>query len=333
MLRNQPKVLLTGAMHPEPLALIAEQAQVRLASATDPATLIAEAREADVIVVRHPLPEALFETATRLRGTVRHGAGIDMIPLEAATRHGIIVANAPSTNAVTVAEYAAGQMLTLARRLRDIDATLRRDGWAQARTLSDHSHDLAGRTLGLLGVGAIGSELARICHAGLRMNVIGYRRSAAAMPAGVAAVGLDALFERADVLVVCCPLDADTRGLVDRRRIGLMKPGALLINVARGPIIDEAALIDALREGRLGGAALDVFTEQPLDPASELLQLPNVMLSAHMAGLTPDSMLRMGRVVAMQTLQILAGELPTHFVNPEAREQIRQRLDSLKASR
>lgn len=325
-----PIVLLTDPIHPEATESIARIAEVRVASGRDPETLSDAAREADVIVVRSNVPPALFEHATRLRAAIRHGAGVDMIPIEVASQHGVIVANAPGTNAVSVAEYTIGQMLSLSRRLAQIDSTLRRDGWHNARALHSECFDLAGRTLAILGVGAIGTELARMCHAGLSMKVIGHRRSTASMPPNVEAVSLDALFTRADVLVLSCPLDESTRGLVSERLLRMMKPTSLLINVSRGAVVDEPALLKALRDGAIGGAALDVFGQQPLAADSPFLSLPNVVVSAHMAGLTQDSMRRMGQVVALQVLQVLAGELPTHLVNHEALDKIHVRLETLR---
>jgi D-3-phosphoglycerate dehydrogenase len=149
------------------------------------------------------------------------------------------------------------------------------------------------------------------------------------MPGFVRPVGVDELFASADVVVLCCPLTQATRGLVDARRLALMKPGAFLVNVSRGAVVDEPALIEALVAGRLGGAALDVFATQPLPADSPLLQLPNVIVSSHLAGITRDSMRRMGESVARQALQLLAGELPTHFVNHEARPQVLARLAAL----
>ncbi len=325
----RPVVLLTNPIHPEPAASIAAVAEVRVAAATDPASLVAAGRDADVVIVRSPLPPELFALATRLRGAIRHGAGVDMIPVEEASRHGIAVANAPGTNAVSVAEFALGQMLALSHRLTRIDSTMRRQGWSVARQLSDGALELAGRTVGVLGVGAIGEELARMCHFGLRMRVVGYRPSARPMPEFVHAASVDELFSSADVVVLCCPLNDTTRGLVGERLLGRMKPGAFLVNVSRGAVVDEAALIAALRDGRIAGAALDVFAVQPLTPDSPLLQFENVIVSSHLAGITQDSMKRMGECVARQTLELLDGRLPTHFVNPEARSQVLARLEAL----
>jgi D-3-phosphoglycerate dehydrogenase / 2-oxoglutarate reductase len=325
-------VLLTDSIHPAIMEVIAARAAVRIAPATDAATLVAAAEDADVIVVRSPLPPELFEHAKRLRGVVRHGAGIDMIPLEAASRHGVAVANAPGTNAVSVAEYAVGQMLALSRRLQQIDSALRAQGWSAARRLGDQAFDLAGRTVGVLGVGAVGEAVARICRFGLQMQVVGHRPSPRPMPDFVRRVSIEELFTAADVVVLSCPLNDQTRGLVDARLLGCMKPSALLVNVSRGAVVDEAAMIAALTQGRIGGAALDVFAKQPLASDSPLLQLPNVILSAHMAGITQDSMRRMGEVVAAQAFQLLDGNLPTHFINHEARAQVQARLEALSHS-
>lgn len=326
----RPVVLLTNAIHPEPHALLAARADVRVAPAPDAQSLIRCAVDADVIIVRAPLPAAAMAGAPRLRGVIRHGAGLDMIPIEAASKLGLAVANVPGVNAVSVAEYVIGQMLALTHRLHRIDRTLRSQGWQPARALADDSIEASGRTVGIVGMGAIGLEVARICHEGLRMQVLGTRRSAATMPAGVTPAGLDELFARSDVVVLACPLDDSTRGMVDAARLARMKPGAFLVNVSRGPVVDEAALIAALRDGRLGGAALDVFEQQPLPASSPLFALPNVILSTHLAGITEDSMRRMGAGAVRQALALLDGQLPEHFINTDAAAAVRARLASLE---
>ena len=325
----RPIVLLTDPIHPEPTAAIAARAQVRVAPATDAASLRTAASDADIIVVRSPLPDDIFDHAPRMRGAIRHGAGVDMIPVEQASRAGIAVANAPGTNAVTVAEYALGQMLSLSHQLRRVDATLRAQGWASARRLNEHVVELAGKTLGVVGVGAIGAELARMCHMGLRMDVIGYRPSTRPIPEFVRPVSLDELFSHADVIVLACPLNERTRGMIDARLLGRMKPDSFLINVSRGAVVDEAALIRALEEAQIAGAALDVFAVQPLPADSPLLRMPNVILSAHQAGVSAQSLRRMGDCVARQVLELLDGRLPSHFVNHEAHAAVQARLSLL----
>ena len=325
-------VLLTNPIDPEVTVSLSQRLEVRLASATDGATLTREAKDASFIIVRAALPAELFDHAPRLRAVVRHGAGLDMIPVPAASAHGVAVANVPAVNAQSVAEYAVGQMLALARYLPRIDATLRSPSWDAARQLADHAMELHGKTLAIVGMGAIGQALARICALGFGMRVLGVRRTPQPDSEIVRYVALDDALPQADYVVLSCPLDETTRGLLSAQRLGRMKPGARLVNVSRGAVVDEAALVESLRTGHLGGAALDVFTVQPLPAASELRRLPNVLLSPHLAGITRESMRRMSESAASQVLEMLEGRLPRHFINPEAREQILARWSTLASS-
>jgi len=325
------RLLLTNPIHPHWQRSLAEQMEVIVAPRTDGATLIELAREADYIVVRAPLPEALFDAAPRLRGVMRHGAGLDMIPLPKASACGVAVANAPGANAVTVAEYALGQMLNLARHLARINQDLRTQGWVTARAHSDHASELRGKHLVIVGVGAIGQALAQICAVGLGMRVIGVNRSLRTDTERITYKPLLEALGLADYVVVSCPLNDQTRGLIGAPELARMKPGARIINVARGAVIDEPAMIEALANGQLGGAALDVFTEQPLPDSSPLRAMPQVLLSAHLAGITDESMERMSAMVAAQLLQMQAGHLPDHLANPEARQQILARWSQLDA--
>jgi D-3-phosphoglycerate dehydrogenase len=313
----KPIVLLTNPIDASGMALLQPHAEVRLASAVDHATLRREAGPADVIVVRAFLPADLFQHTPRLLACVRHGAGVDMIPVEAATAHGVIVANVPGVNAQTVAEYCATQFLLHGRRVARIDRVLRSDGWAAARTIADDIPELFGKTVGIVGVGHIGARLASICHHGFGMRVLGHQRRLDRLPAIVEAAALDRLFADSDFIALCCPLTPETRHLADARRIALMKPTAVLVNVARGPVVDQAALVAALRERRIGGAGLDVFEQQPLKPDDPLFGLDNAVLTPHLAGLSVESMQRMSVIAAEDTLRILAGEQPVNFFNPE----------------
>ncbi|MGE4369844.1 MAG: NAD(P)-dependent oxidoreductase [Burkholderiaceae bacterium] len=328
----KPLVLLTDAIHPQVHAHLEQFATVRVAPDTRPDTLIQAAREAQVIVVRSPLPPALFDTADALRGVIRHGAGVDMIPIDAASARAVAVANAPGANAQSVAEYAVGQMISLAHRLTQIDKALRASSWPEARALSVHAREITGRTVGLVGTGAIGQAVGRICHFGFGMKVLGYSPSGRTLPDYIQPATLDALFAGSDFVVLACPLNDQTRGLVNSALLHLMKTDAGLINVARGAVIQHADLIQALADGRIAGAALDVFPEQPLDPESALFTFPNVILSPHLAGITDESLQRMGDVVAGQVIQLLHGELPTHLVNTAVREPVRRRLAALQAA-
>jgi D-3-phosphoglycerate dehydrogenase len=171
--------------------------------------------------------------------------------------------------------------------------------------------------VGIVGVGHIGARVAAICHHGLGMRVLGNQRRLDRLPAIVEAAALDRIFTDSDFIALCCPLTPDTRHLADARRIGLMKPTAVLVNVARGPVVDQAALVAALRERRIGGAGLDVFEQQPLAPGDPLFALDNVVLTPHLAGLSAESMRRMSVIAAEDALRILAGEKPVNFFNPE----------------
>ena len=313
----KPIVLLTNPMDAAGMALLQPHVELRLAPAVDHATLRREAAAADVMIVRAFLPADIFDHTPRLLASVRQGAGVDMIPVDAATAHGVIVSNVPGVNAQTVAEYCVAQFLLQGRRIGRMDSTLRREGWAVARALADDVPELHGKTVGIVGVGHIGTRLAAICHHGLGMRVLGYQRRLDRLPAIVEAAALDRIFTDSDFIALCCPLTPETRHLVDARRIALMKPKAILVNVARGPVVDQAALVAALRERRIGGAGLDVFEQQPLLPGDPLFELDNVVLTPHLAGMSVESMRRMSVVAAEDALRILAGEKPVNFFNPE----------------
>lgn len=320
---KRPVVLLTNPIEPGEMRRLGEHCNLRILEDTSAQAMHEGARDADVVIVRTPLPDDLFDRHPGLIAAIRHGAGVDMIPVERASACGVMVANVPGVNAVTVAEYAVSQMMQLSRRISLIDRRLREQGWAKARLIADEGGDLAGRTLGIIGTGAIGGALARIAGAGLSMRVLGHRRSDAPPPAPIERASLDELLSGSDYVALTCPLTPQTRGLIGVAELARMKPGACLINVSRGAVVDQAALVDALRRGHLGGAALDVFESQPLPADSPLWSFERVLLSPHMAGITADSMRRMSERVVDQCLAMLAGEAPRHFVNPSVWEHRR----------
>lgn len=314
---RRPVVLLTGSMAETALARISAVADVQQAPDTRPDTLRAAVCNADVLVVRTVLPPDIFEHATRLRGVVRQGVGLDMIPMGAADAHGLPVANVPGSNRHAVAEHVLACIGELQRHIAGMDRALREQGWAASRVLADPGRELHGQTIGIVGLGSVGLRLAEICHHGYAMRVLGHQRRLDALPGFAEGMPLDELLTRSDVVALCCPLTAETHHLLDARRLALMRPTALLVNVARGAVIDESALVDVLRERRIAGAALDVFAEQPLAPSHPLLQLDNVLLTPHVAGLTVESMARMSEGAADEVLRLLAGERPLNLVNPQ----------------
>ena len=314
---KKPLVLLTNPIDPAGMDMLTPHAEVRQAAATDHDTLRREVADADIIIVRAFLPPDLIDHAPRLLACMRHGAGVDLIPVEAASGAGVIVTNVPGANAQTVAEYCVAQFLQHARGTGHANRLMRDGGWAAARTQADRATEMHGKTLGIVGVGDIGQRLATICHHGFGMRVIGFRRRPQLMPAIVHSMPIDQVFADSDYLALCCPLTPETRHLADARRLGLMQPHAFLVNVARGPVVEQAALVKALREGRIGGAGLDVFETQPLPKDDPLLTLDNALLTPHLAGLSAESMRAMSITTAGDALRILASQKPLNFINPE----------------
>lgn len=320
-------IFSTHPLHPEVTAALQSLGDYRIASAPTAQAITDECAGAEIIVVRAPIPLGIATREAGLRALIRHGAGLDMIQVDEATSAGVLVANVPGANARTVAEHAIWSAMALLRRNPQVTRDLHTAGWAAARAHSDHGRELSGRTLGILGFGNIGQSLARIARQGFGMPVLVHTRSPVAEP-GIEAVALPDLLARADVVVLCAPLTDQTRGLIDAAALARMKPGAILINVARGPLVVEDALIRSLAAGHLGGAALDVFDTQPLPADHPLLQLPNVILTPHMAGITEESMLRMGQGVVAEARLVLTGDMPVNLCNPDVIPLYRSRFST-----
>jgi D-3-phosphoglycerate dehydrogenase len=322
----RPVIYSTHGLHPRATETLSGAGELRIASALDAGTMAREGREADIVIVRAPLPPALFDGAARLRAAIRHGAGLDMIPVEAATEAGVLVANVPAVNARSVAEHVFFAAMALLRRFRMMDRDLRGKGWLAGRDHSERTQELAGRTLGVVGVGNVGKAVMDIARYGFGLTVIANSRNPKSLPDDVRFVTLDELVAQADIVVLSCPLTPETTGLLSRERIARMRPGAILVNVSRGAVVDDAGLIEALRGGRIGGAALDVFATQPLPADHPYFSFDNVIITPHMAGITEQSMMRMGVGAAEEALRVLANHLPVNLRNPEVLERYRQRF-------
>ena len=319
-------IFSTHALHPDVTARLMAAANYRVASAPTAAAIMAEGLDADVVIVRAPIPPEYFAAAPNLRAAVRHGAGLDMIPMQAATDAGVLVTNVPGANAGTVAEHVIFAAIALRRQFRSVDSAMRTQGWTAGRAFSDLGRDLSGATLGVLGMGNIGRSLTHMAQVGFGMQVITTTRRPNDVPQGVRAVTLDELAAQADVLVLCCPLTDETRGAISAARIAMMRAGAVLINVSRGPVVDTPALISALTHRRILGAALDVFDAQPLPTDSPLFALDNVILTPHMAGVTQDSMLRLGDRAADQVIAVLHNKMPQNLCNLDVLARFRARF-------
>lgn len=277
-------------------------------------------RRANVLMVRSgaPVPGDILDDAPHLLGVIRHGVGLDVVPMDAANRLSIPVANTPGSNAQSVAEYGLLAMGLLSRRLHGVDSTLRQQGWHSAKAKASGARDLAGKTVGIVGVGEVGRRLAEICHYGFSMRVLGHQRRPTGLATHVLAVGLDEIFAGSDFVVLACPLNAQTRGLVSTQRLNLMQPSAFLVNLARGELVDTHALLGALDSHSIAGAALDVFDQEPLPADHPLLRQERLLLTPHLAARTRESDIRTSAMAADQILQLLRGEQPTHLVNAHA---------------
>lgn len=318
-------IFSTHRLHPDAEAML-KAGDLRVASAPDPETLLREGEGAEIVIVRAPIPPAFFGNVPALRAVVRHGAGLDMIPYDAATAAGVLIANVPAVNAPTVAEHVFMVTLALLRQFRPMDRDLRNMGWSTGRAHSDRALDLAGRIMGVIGMGNVGKAVFRIAKYGFQLEIVANSRSPESLPDGVRFLSVDDLVSTADIVVLCCPLTPKTTGLLSRERIARMKPGAILVNVSRGPVVDDAALIEALERGRIGGAALDVFSTQPLPPEHPYFRQDNVIVTPHLAGITEESMMRMGKGAAAEAIRVMEGGLPVNLRNPEVVEHYRRRF-------
>jgi len=328
-----PRILLTQAIHEQAQEQLGRLAELVVAPDTSPSTLSRCAQGCDVVVVRAPLPDDIFVNAPSLVGAVRHGAGLDMIPIDAATAAGVLVANVPGANANAVAEHVLASMLRLSRCSVQVAAALnasRSSAWAQARMQAEQGRELRGRTAGLIGYGRVGQSLASICARGFGMTVLVHSRTRRAATPDVDWTSLEELLARSDFVVLTCPLTPQTRALIDAPRLQLMRPDAFLINAARGAVVVEQALLEALRSGRLAGAALDVFDHQPVPDDHPFWSMPEVLLTPHVAGISAQSMTAIGHGVVVAVEHLLRGVPPPHCVNPEALPRFETRVAGLR---
>ncbi|GAA1022724.1 dehydrogenase [Acrocarpospora pleiomorpha] len=273
----------------------------------------------DALIVLTPrVTEDTLKGADRLALVARFGVGYDNVDVETCTRHGVVVTITPDGVRVPVAVSALTLLLAAAHRLREKDALVRTGRWEDK--LAYMGTGLTGRALGLVGWGNIGREVSRVCAPlGLRQLAADpFADRDAAEAAGVTLVELDTLLAEADFVVVTCALTPQTRHLLNASRLATMKPSAFLVNVARGPIVDQAALTEALTARRIAGAALDVFEVEPPDPADPLLALDNVLLTPHAVAWTDELALGNGRGAIQAALDVAAGRAPAHPVNPAA---------------
>jgi D-3-phosphoglycerate dehydrogenase len=284
--------------------------------------LIERATGADAMLVNwRKISPAMLEAASRCLIVAQFGTGVDHIPVETATRHGILVANVPDYCLDEVSDHALALLLASARRIVDLSRATR-DGVWDSRAGS-HLPRMRGQTLGLVGYGAIGRKLApKAAALGLRIVAYTPRITANAVaPYGTATRDLDEVLRTADFLSIHARLTPETRGLIGERELRLMKSTATMINTARGPIVDESALVRALTEGWIAAAAIDVLSQEPPAPAHPLLALDNAIVTPHVAFASAASDVDMRTFAVEQVIQVLHGKRPKNLVNPEVLSQ------------
>jgi D-3-phosphoglycerate dehydrogenase len=309
------RVLVAEQIAPEGIDALRARHEVEVRTGLSAEQLREVIGDFDALIVRSQVEvdAALIAAAPRLQVIGRAGVGVDNVDLDAATRAGITVVNAPTGNTIAAAEHTIALLLALARRIPAADASIRRGEWARG---SLQGVQLRGRTLGIIGLGKIGMAIAERARA-LGMALLGsdpYVTAEQAALRGVELVDLERLLERSDAVTIHVPLTRATTGLIGARAIARMKPGAFVLNVARGGIVDEPALASALREGRLGGAGIDVFETEP-PTGSPLLDAPNTVLTPHLGASTIEAQVAVAEEIAEQVLDVLDGRPARYAVN------------------
>jgi D-3-phosphoglycerate dehydrogenase len=296
-------------------------ASVEVHNLGDEAQTIEVLRDADAVLVNlHPLPGTVIRELQRCRVISRYGVGYDNVDVDAATAAGIWVARVPDFCLEDVSDHALALLLSCIRHTALRDRRIRRGEWKQ---IGEHrSHRIVGRTLGLVGFGTIARALLRkVSGLGLERILVfdPYIERREIEAAGAVSSGLRELLKESDYVSVHAPLSPETRGLIGARELGMMKPGAILVNTARGPVVDEKALADALSRGRLAAAGLDVFSEEPLPADSPLRNLENVLLTDHCGWYSEESMVELKSKTASNALEVLKGGRPLYSVNTPQR--------------
>ena len=288
------------------------------AAYADEDALIADIDRYDAIITRtQPVTERLLAAADRLQIVAKHGTGVDNVDLAAASEHGVVVANTPGENANSVAEHAVALLLAAKRNVVDADHATQTGEWRRA---DFRGHDLRGRTLGLFGAGNAGTRVATLL-AGFDVTCVAYDPYADpdSLPETVSLVDDETtLFERADDVSVHAPLTPETRHAIGAEALDALPEDGVVVNTARGGIVDEAALVAALEAGELGGAGVDVYETEPPTPDDPLLSCPGVVRTQHNAGTSAEALANMSRAAAALVRTAYEGEVPETALNPGA---------------
>ena len=308
------KVLMYESMHREGTELLETKCDLIYAASHAEQQLIAQAADVDAIIIRAngAVTEKIIEAAPNLKVIGRHGVGLDAIDLEAANKSGVKVVYTPQANKESVAEHFIALALMLAKKIRLADIALRDCNWQARYELI--GTELSGKTLGVLGFGRIGQQTAKICRFGFDMSVLYFdpiEFPEAENELDALRIDAKALFKASDFISINMPLLPETRHFVNADLIKLMKPAAILINMARGPVWNEADVVAALQENRIAGAGSDVYEIEPIAPDNSLLHLDNFVGTPHMSAHTEEAMIRMS-MVAEDVLSVLEGKDPAY---------------------
>ena len=287
-----------------------------------PEALIEAAKRSDglLTMISDHIDGAFLDAAPSIRIVSQLAVGYDNIDVHAATERGVLVCNTPGVLTDAVADLAFALMLAQARRLPEADAALREGRWGLWSPVFMLGHDLRDKTLGIIGLGAIGTAIAERAR-GFRMNLRYWSRSRkpdVESELGIEYRDLADLLGESDYVHITVALSDETRGLIGAEQLAMMKPDAVLVNTARGPLVDQKALYEALKAGRLGGAALDVFESEPLSPQDPLLKLPNVVVSPHVGSATVETRRRMADMAVDNLIAFFEGKRPASPVNGDA---------------
>ncbi len=318
-MKLKTKVLLAQPIHEKGLKMLEAAVEEVVVAPDDKAETLASLLDEKVegVIVRYNIfNRALIEKAPNLKVIARHGIGVELVDLQAATEHGVMVVNTPDAATVSVAEHVVMMIMVLAKRVMVADAALRKGNYAIKDKYGPD--DVEAKTLGLIGLGRIGREVAKRCL-GLGMKVIAfdpYTNPDAAAKIGVSlADSMAGVLAAADFVSVHTPLTPETRHLIGAEQFAAMKPTAYFINCARGEVVDEAALISALKAKKIAGAGLDVFAQEPPAADNELFALDNVIVTPHSSSLTMNGKIKMATGAVEQLLKVLVGEKPDYLVN------------------
>jgi D-3-phosphoglycerate dehydrogenase / 2-oxoglutarate reductase len=315
---SRPVVLIAEKLAPSVIEVFGDEVEIRHVDGTDRPALLSAVADADALLVRSAtkVDAEVFAATTKLKVVARAGVGLDNVEVPAATERGVMVVNAPTSNITSAAEHAVGLLLAVARRIPEASASLRNGEWKRS---AYSGVELNGKVVGVVGLGKIGQLFAaRLAAFGTTLIAYDpYVAPARAAQLGIELVSLDELLERADAISIHLPKTPETKGLIGKEALARTKKGVIIVNAARGGLIDEHALAEAVRGGHVGGAGIDVFESEPTT-ASPLFELPNVVVTPHLGASTAEAQDRAGTDVARSVRLALRGDFVPDAVNVQS---------------